>query len=100
MSENLYYVVRLVNIGLAMICVVWLLFKANRHWSIWGHETKAYVTSLGFFALTVLYGTAEVLVEHVQGGPRVFLTTIALGCLSYALWHTKGRTISWHFHRH
>lgn len=98
MSGDLYYAVRLVNIGLAMICVVWLLFKANRFWEIYTHETRAYVISLGLFSITVLYGTAEVLYEHGGGGYRVFLTTAALSCLIYALWHTKGRTAIWHRH--
>lgn len=100
MMHEPYYALRLVNIVLALVCVVWLIFKANKFWDKYNHATKAYVISLGTFALTVLYGTAEVLAQGgVPGGYRLILTTLALLCMIYALWHTKGQLVHWKHHK-
>lgn len=94
MSDEVTYVIRLVNLALALIAFIWMALKASSHWSAYGSAMKAYAIAFLSFSLSVLYGTAEALVLEVEGGARLLLATFAMCCMLYALWVTRGRSVA------
>ena len=93
MSNELTLWIRVLDLCLGLVALIWLVLKC-RYWREFDGYAKLYVVSLMVFCATLVYGSAEAIYENATGGYRSLFSTAAVLLTLFALWKTRGHTMT------